>query len=1390
MKSKQLNRNLYIIITTLIIFAVGYYLYIEVYTKNKEDHIITTKSRILEQMSQNLQVKVKSMGINASEYIGYLLELSKDKQSPEDNFSSMLKLRKDIQYYNFNLDYASSGLSEKDEAPADSIIKANPEAMSDFLYFRLVLGEKYKKYTKNKILFKTRYDVLMSDFMQRNVFNDYILIVDDNIIYSTLPGKPNLTFNELTGGQSKSEESITGKVNSSESIDLANQSKKGQATIKGVTTHDISISNNLYKLFVCQMQVDKKIWYMCGLVKTELLDQSKKVMAPWVVILIFMVLSLIVLGLPFIKLKVMSATEQVTSGTLINSAVSLFFGTSFIILFIFFVSNAFWYRNQNQNRLKNLAKEINDSLMKEIKNSWHQLDFYDKISYKSSNSGKSLTDKADILTKSLLNPVVYPYFDYAFWMDTTGMQKGLLTVFPKVDKPSNLFTRDYFKKPDEWIFPGNDTCRFRMESIVSVTSGIVKVALSKPSRIENMVIAMTGRFHSIIEPLIGEDYKFCIIDQKGLVWFHSDKLRNLQENFITECSDDKSLTAAIYANTSRTLDVDYYDESYRIHVMPLAPTPLYLVTMFDKQAEHAYQVQELMLTLLMLSSLVLFILMEVLALYVLIPFVSKSGWKNLILDFIGLKENQHKIYIALSISFVLISFLYLMLTNPINILNPLLFALIMVLFLFPFLNYAINGFTLKSSGRNFFAILNFILIVLVNISSIRILSNYDFNKMLIFQIAIISILLACFFVLRSSFTIKYSNCNTSFYVCFLMGFLLIFSVAPSIKFFEASVNHEMIRGMKHDQLILSRQRESRNNQLRNYYKLMEQNHKLNPSVEAVYEQRLEQGIYSKFAGSTFYIQGKTLWKELDENEKRFVRNNIAADNYAGEYFINLFRPIYDKTSTETKYLEKDSLMNGNQVWSLCEKSLVFDYLSASEKYEKLKSDSCRIYTNLELPAIFAPLSTLDSLSGWSISQKFDIIFVLLLLLVFYSIYVLIQFGTRKILGIPIIKMYTEYNFENFIIDRLNTGYSVMVIGSQFVNLAEHVTEKLKAGFDLTFLDFAKQEKVITNDRPKSDKEVLIIENFTFDYYTQSSLSQQINTINEKIRKKEKIVIICTNTPCEIQEYLGLKAKLKADVKEKDKADAVSETWEQLLLSFNKILSNVNVLYSPERHDHYTPKLSCYSLSKCKRIMDGYSGDYGENLRCLVCKELLASTYLSRYSGEMMKFYDELVRSEVPAHIIKDRIITRIVVLSQLYYDSIFNLCTPKEQFVLSDMAEDMIVNSKNKNEVVQLINRGLFVLNGCSIRFMNESFRKYIVTKFTPEEKERLKEKLGDSGTSWQGYKLFLILIMIGLVSFLFISNKAILDNLNKLFLVIGGGTVLFTNLTGLLSRKEGSSTK
>jgi len=1387
MKSKQLNRNLYIIAPALIIFAVGYYLYIEVYTKGKEENIISTKSRILEQMSHNLDGKIKLMGVNATEYVNYLISL--DKKDPSKNdLDSNLEKQKDIQYYNDKLKFVGSTKPEDGGVVQANSIKVTTKAEIDNLNFQLILKNKNKKYNNKEIQFTTSYDLLMVDFMQRNIFNDYILIVDSTIVYSTLLNKPNLAFDEHGNAKSKSDESASPKSPADDNIEFTIKSKVGEAVIKGVTTYDISISNNRYKLFNCQMLLDKKSWYVCGLVKTELINEAKKGMAPWVVILVFMLLSLIILGLPFIKLKVMSPTEQLTSGNLLNSAISLFLGTSFIILFFFFGTNAYWNSKQNESRLTHLANEIKNSLNSEVKNAWQQLDTYDKIGLVATNSGYPLPEFAKILRDNPLKPNSYPYFDYAFWMDTTGLQKGELTPFPNLDAPSNFSNRDYFKKSDEWILPGNGNTRFRMESIVSKTSGVVKVALSKRSVVDNMVIALTARFYSIIEPIIPEDYKFCIIDRNGLVWFHSDKLRNLQENFITECNDDKSLSAAIYANASLTLDLNYYDEPYRIHIKPLAPMPLYLVTMFDKQAEYAYQVQGLMLTLLLFSALVVFIMVEIIVIYSLKPFVRKTGWKNLIMDFIGAKEDHKRIYIVMSILFVLITILYLLLTNPINVLNPLLFELVTVSLLFPYLKYALGSFSLRSTGRNIFAIINIAFLILINISAIRFLNNNDLIKMGLFQGAVICLLVTCFFILKGNFKLKSSVFNITFYVSFLLGLLLVFSVAPSIKFFEASVNHEIIRGIKHDQLKLARQRELRNKQLRNYYALLEQNHKLDSSAVNVFEQKMDSGIYSKFTGSKFYVKGKTSWKDVTNDDEHFSRYKNAGNSNIGEYIINFFRPVYDRTSVETKYLESDTLMNGIQKWSHGRKSIVFNYISTTERYTNQTTDSCRISTKLQLPAIFNPLSMYKSFNKLSVFQKYDISFLLLLLFILYGIYCLILFGTKRLLGISILEMHTDYNFGDFIRERLNSGHSVMVIGSPFVNLEDQIREILKASFNLSFLDFANEENVIDNDKPASANDVLIISNFAFDYYSPASLRLQLDKIIEKIRKKERVVIIGINAPYLIQDFLEQKVKSKEDIK--DKPDSVFDTWEQLLFSYNNLLENVNLLYAPERYDQKMHFMSCYSKTKCGKIVSDYTVDYSENLKCSICKELVASTYLQRYAVEMMKFYDDLADMKVPDHIIKDRIIARIMDLGRLYYDGILASCSPMERFVLSDMAQDMIVNSKNKKVVNGLINRGLFVISGCAIRFMNESFRKHVVLRFTDEEKARLKAKLGDTGTSWQGYKLILVLIMIGLITFLFIANKAILDNLNKLFLVIGGGTVLITNLSGLLTRKETDNSK
>ncbi len=1388
MKSKQLNLNLFIVFATLLLFAIGYYIYIEVYTNSKEAHIIRTKSRILEQLSKDLNLKVQSMETNSKEYVRHLLDLSQNrKNSTIEDISKMLEDKKDLSYFNTDLEFVKSEIRPNGKIyKADLINNVKSEAKPDFLTFNLNIANKADTGKNMAIEFKAQYNSLMSGFVQREIFSQYILIIDNNVVFTTLPGKPVLTFINSEKSQPTGSENTITNENLNGIINLSTISKAGLGSINGVTSYEINISSNQYKMFVCQVQVENKTWYVCGLVEKEKINQAKRAMAPWIVILMLMILGMIILGLPFIKLKVMSPTEQLSSSTLINFGISLYLITGFTFWFILFVSNAFWYDRQNETRLQDLSNEINNSLNAEINSVYNQLCYYDSIAYR---SGAPIPSSADILMANPHKPSYYPYFDYSFWLDSTGYQIGILSPFSVKEKASKLANRDYFKTPDDWQLPKDEKRRFRMESIVSVTSGVSKVALSKKSELNNTVIAITGRFYSIIEPLLPHDYKFCIIDENGTVWFHSDKQRNMQENLISECNQDKAISAAIFSNAVKTLDVNYYDDPYRIRIVPLSPIPLYLVTMFDKKREYAYQIQSLVSTLLVATSLTTFLIGLIFTFIFCKRLFRKSTLKNQVLEFFNVREKYNKVYLVLSIWLLLIAIFYLMVVSPINMMNPLLFGIVMTLFVIPYSIYAINGFSIKSQSRNLFALINIILLIGLNFSSLGIVDHTDFNRLLIFESFIIALSMICFFILKRGFTLIYKPYTVTFYLLYLSGLIFTFSVVPSVKIFEASINHELIRGIKHDQLELVRQYDKRNLQLRNYYKLMEHNHKLNPSVSRIYDERVALGIYSQFTGTTFKsFVGPQIIPKVD-SKLNLSENYSVNFNNDFEGIVDFFRPMYDDISVETKYLEEESFRNKNQVWQSKNDTIVFDYLSPSLTDSKM-INTYRVNSIYHQPHIFNPFGSEREINQLALFQMFDLLFMLLLFVVFYCIYLLVRFGIRRMFGISILEMHTECNFGNRICAQINSGQSLMVIGSSFENKFGLIRKLLDQKFETHIIGVVGQEMKSDRDALLDKKELILIENFAENYYFSSDWILQMNLICDKIQFKEQILIYCTISPYKILDYLEGKANTNSSENASIKSDTTPVTWEQVFIQFKTILSKVNVFFVPQNYDGSNLENRNQPISLGKNNDIDFIKNQNGDISDFISNELNSSTYLLRFSAEIVEFYEYLVSKELSHAILKNRISQKILELGSLYYESILDSCTPMELFVMSDMAQDMVINIKNKGVVNMLINRGLFVVKGCSIRFMNESFRKYILLKFTPEEKLRIKAKLGDTGASWQGYKLFLVLFMVGLLSFLFIANRSILDNLNKLFIVLGGGTVLITNLTGLLTRKESGTTK
>ena len=118
----------------------------------------------------------------------------------------------------------------------------------------------------------------------------------------------------------------------------------------------------------------------------------------------------------------------------------------------------------------------------------------------------------------------------------------------------NLSKRAYFVNARDrilWTLPhkrDEPLRQFAMQSIRSWVDGSHAIGFSVPLFPKNEdaeVISMVTKLNSVMDPLLPPGYGFCIIDESGEAWFHSETKRNTQENFIDEADKDDKIIAAI-----------------------------------------------------------------------------------------------------------------------------------------------------------------------------------------------------------------------------------------------------------------------------------------------------------------------------------------------------------------------------------------------------------------------------------------------------------------------------------------------------------------------------------------------------------------------------------------------------------------------------------------------------------------------------------------------------------------------------------------------------------------------------------------------------------------------------------------------------------------------------
>lgn len=371
---------------------------------------------------------------------------------------------------------------------------------------------------------------------------------------------------------------------------------------------DITISETKYKAFIYRIHYkENEDWVLGGLIEWRHYRNEIHQVEPYFVLLASLTLLSLILGMPLLKILLLSKIERLYTKDVIGASISLVL----IVLLLTLISASWFYHGFHNQRKKvtenldSLSNDVNDRFLNEI-----QLAL--KTTLANDKNIDSLIEVAEVKLvgnvsyRNIRNSPVVTNANYIFWIDGAGLVKLSRTPSNNELIGVDLREREYFKAITEnyplWSLDGH---QFYFQSITSwVEQGEHEAVISTPGIYGYKVAAHASNLSSVMGTLLAPGYGYAIMDEKGDVWFHSQIEKNLQENFLEETGNDPSIKSAIYSRTKLSASVLYQSKTHEIFLRPIDGLPLFLVTFYDKE----YLMEPLLQTVTITIMLTLFFL--------------------------------------------------------------------------------------------------------------------------------------------------------------------------------------------------------------------------------------------------------------------------------------------------------------------------------------------------------------------------------------------------------------------------------------------------------------------------------------------------------------------------------------------------------------------------------------------------------------------------------------------------------------------------------------------------------------------------------------------------------------------------------------------------------------
>lgn len=1141
-------------------------------------------------------------------------------------------------------------------------------------------------------------------------------------------------------------------------------SPKGGLGIQANTLRELLIGGTDYLVYLQPMTLNQDEMVLCGLVETRAFTGEKFRIATLVILLMVLLLFTMIVLLPVLRLKLMSRYERMGTSDVVFTMVAAILGTAAAVLLLF---DVYGFNGPDANLRKqemvDFSNQISGEFFDELEHIYDQLAYYDTLDVHGDMIGQELMDSAKI------SPQYYPYFTSVFWvnahtnyLDQEFTTRSVLT--PKVD----VSGRSYLQRivnGEAWTLPDHSgtkgSRKFMLESILTRTTGDNLAVVSKKSRKDTAsIIFLATKLYSLIQPVIPLGFGYCVIDENGEVLFHSDEKRNLQENFLEE-TNKRALNAAVYARSSLYTNATYQGKNFDVYLKPLENLPLYLITFQDREYYISTHEQIVSFTFILILIGFALGLAVIILMIALTPYRSRLYVARAWFSWLRPKRrhiNTYRILLCANFVTLVIFFFFSRGERALGVINMFGLANIYT-FLLAYLALEDKKIYIvgkKARKRYRFLFGAVVLLVGLNFAAYAIASDdywgnwdpqanlFDIRGYFPYQLLQIVVCLIALKLIRrfspSDDTdeppmLETKNPQVNFFLqrfnefftrqrsfrFFLLSWLAILSVFPSVQYYSISYNREMKLAIKYAHVQFAKDIEAR--ELR-----LEQNFSDRALPPSDLEALKHKGIYTEAFFKTIYgskDMGK-MW-DIPLYLPDTLQALISPSWLKYDSLLSRIRPRYSDLVRTTNQLRNVVSSDNSWQWE--------------EGVGYLKGQPHHPHRYLAFtPKNGLPLiSYLHTYHLPNITTPLGLLFWLIFMVVVGSMYLMIDYTTRRLFAESLLDMTAPNDDEARSILAKTKQHAFLVIppramGSKYkrefrnkmlislkeIQSLEDFWKAVEAYESNRFPDRSPEEHVKSRR-----KQVLNLNHFEVKIDQRDIALLRLVIVKEAMEQWRQVVLVGAIDPLEIDDYYTTWLEQTEDASLRQQLTAEKMIWTETLSRFYKIslpFESDPLIHGDEAHEE------------------------------LISEECGHGAFLRNMFDELIELY------KGKEHISPEDIILDIELRAQLYYQVLWSTSNREERFIMFDLAQDGLVNDRNVRAIKSLLNKGLLVNTGDQLQVMNRSFRNFILTEINREDTLTLEHRINRE-SAWVQIRTPIMIILFALGAFLLTTQEQLLND-------------------------------